>query len=352
MTRYRELAEAGFTHSFSTFPDSQSMAQALDIARAAGVKLFIAVPELGTDPAAVARRFQGHPALAGYHIRDEPSAADFRALAEQVRKIQAVDPVHGCYINLFPNYATPEQLGTPTYREHVERFMREVPVPYLSFDHYPVTKPGLRAEWYENLEVIADAARQAKKPFWAFALSVAHGPYPVATPAHLRLQVYSNLAYGAQCIQYFTYWTVRDPVWDFHDAPIDLEGRRTPVYDHVKQVNAEIRALSPVFLGAQVLRVGHTGPLSTGTRAYQPEPPIREVMAADGAAVSPLENGGRRYLAIVNRSYEQPIPVGVTLDGTTAVSEFRKDGRTYPVPNRAFFARVPPGDIVILEWQK
>ena len=40
-----------------------------------------------------------------------------------------------------------------------------------------------------------------------YALSVAYGDHPVATSGQLRLQVYSDLAYGAQAIQYFTYWT-------------------------------------------------------------------------------------------------------------------------------------------------
>ena len=82
----------------------------------------------------------------------------------------------------------------------------------VSFDHYPVISDGkgpasLRGEWYENLEIVSAAARKAGKPMWAFALSVPHSSYPAPTPAHLRLQVFSNLAYGAQVIQYFTYWT-------------------------------------------------------------------------------------------------------------------------------------------------
>src|SRR5437868_3488260 len=81
-----------------------------------------------------------------------------------------------------------------------------------------------------------------------FALTVAHGPYPIPTIEQLRVQVFSDLAYGAQGIQYFTYWTSKSDTWNFHEAPIDVSGKRTAVYDRVKQMNAEIRALSPVFL--------------------------------------------------------------------------------------------------------
>ena len=136
--RYRELAAAGFTHNFSPFPNPEAMAKGLDVARKTGIRQFVSLPELATDPEGMARRFRGHPALAGYHLRDEPSAGDFAELATWTKRIQAVDPEHGCYINLFPNYATPAQLGSPSYTAHVEQFLREVPVPYLSFDHYPV----------------------------------------------------------------------------------------------------------------------------------------------------------------------------------------------------------------------
>ena len=120
-----------------------------------------------------------------------------------------MDNEHFCYLNLFPTGPKEhlDQLGVKSYREYVSRFDEQVPLPFLTFDHYPITRDGLKAEWYENLEEFSDEARKAGKPFWAFALATSHGPYPVPTPAMLRLQVYSDLAYGAQGIQYFTYWT-------------------------------------------------------------------------------------------------------------------------------------------------
>ena len=49
--RYRELAEAGFTHSFSGFPDAEALAKALEAAKAAGVLVIASCPELKKDPA-------------------------------------------------------------------------------------------------------------------------------------------------------------------------------------------------------------------------------------------------------------------------------------------------------------
>jgi hypothetical protein len=348
--RYRELALCGFTQNFTGFPNAEAVQKALDAARDAGIRQVISLPELEKDPERTVRRFKDHPALAGYHLQDEPTAGDFPRLAQWVKRIQAVDPEHGCYINLFPNYASPAQLGTATYQQYVDRFLAEVPVPYLSFDHYPVTSGGLRPGWYENLEIVSRAARKADKPFWAFALAVAHDPYPVAETSHLRLQAFSDLAYGAACVQYFTYWTPKSTVWNFHQAPVE-DGKRTPVYDRVQGVNREIQGLAPVFYGARVVRVGHTGRLPAGTEAYRPEPPVREVRTeGEGAVVSRLDNGKYRYLVLVNRDYRAPLSLTVTFDGSTSIRRVDKEGGA-PSVKSAYTGPVEPGDVVVYRWE-
>src|SRR5688572_10742896 len=55
--RYRELAEAGFTHNYSSFADADAMQVALDVAHAAGIRQFIHIPELESAPEKTAERF-------------------------------------------------------------------------------------------------------------------------------------------------------------------------------------------------------------------------------------------------------------------------------------------------------
>ncbi len=204
--RMQELAEAGFTDC--SFAVSFARAGvAFDAAQTAGIKLWVVSPELRRDPEATVRQLQNHPALGGYFLTDEPSVKQFAELAAWAARIRAVDAAHPCYINLFPNYATPQQLGVDTYDEYIDRYVGEVPGGPISFDFYPDFHRGSAAAAYVNLATIADAAQQSRRPFWAFTLSVAHGDHPVATAEQMRLQVYSDLAYGAQAIQYFTYWT-------------------------------------------------------------------------------------------------------------------------------------------------
>lgn len=356
---FRTLAEAGFNRNFTgssltygRYPTADEQARALDLAAEAGVKVHVLFEGMLDDPAAAARRFKDHPAVGAWFITDEPGASDFATLAARVREIRAIDdnPDHFCYVNLHPNYADPElHLQAPSYAAYVERFTDEVPVRVLSFDHYPVTHDGLRLGWYENLEIVAGAARRRGIPFWAFALAIAHGPYPPATLEHLRLQVFSNLAYGAQGIQYFTYWGRTHEGWGI--APTTADGRPTRVYDLVRQVNRDIHGLSRVFLGSRVLAVGHAGAIPAGARAFEPIAPITRVAThGGGAVVSILARGQRRFLAVVNRDLEQAMSLEVDWRPGAAMARVWKDGTLVPVGESQHRTAIEPGDIDILSW--
>lgn len=359
-----EMRDAGFTTSFTGFGDVDATLKGLDAAKEAGVKLLVSCPQLKTDPQGTAQKLKSHPALAGYFLQDEPAAQAFPELAAWTRQIHAADPEHITYINLFPNYATPDQLGAANYQKYLEDFTKIVPSPILSFDHYPVIQSGsapaeLRSNWYENLEMASAAAKQAGVPLWAFALSTHHFSYPTPTLAHLRVQVFSDLAYGAQTIQYFTYWqagAANDPT--FIDAPIMRDGKRTVAYDRVKQVNAEIQALAPAFIGSKVEAVGHIGQtIPTGTHRYEAQSPISSIKnetATDGALVSLLAKGDQRFLVLVNRDINKAGTYSIALDDSkeaASIQRMEKDGTLHAQAGRTIKIDLPPGDVAVLEWK-
>ena len=352
--RYRELREIGFTDSYTDFPNNDEVLKALNAAHKAGIKLYIGCPELRVKPEETAKRFMNHPAIGGYMIDDEPTADEFQSLAELVKKVQSVDTVHPCYINLFPTYASQKQLGTATYQEHVDQFIKTVPVPFISFDHYPIREDSVHADWYENMEIIAQAAKKAGKPFWTVVLSVAiQGFYPPATLTHLRLQVYSDLAYGAQAIQYWTYWT--PDTWEDYSAPLTVDLKRTVVYERLWEMNKEIKALSGVFKNSKVLSVSHTGdPIPRGTRyIHKLAPPISDLnITGAGSIVSELEKGNRKFLVIVNRDLENIAQISITVDDAEKVKRIRKDGSFYPLIFKQTLHYAEPGDIAIFMWEK
>jgi len=212
---------------------------------------------------------------------------------------------------------------------------------------------ALRGEWYQNLEIVSAASRKANKPFWGFALAVAHGPYPVPSMAHLRVQAYSNLAYGAQGLQYFTYWTTQSDTWNFHEGPIRVDGTRSPVYDRVRDVNREVQALRPVFLGAKVHAVAHTGEtLPAGTKRFETEGPVESLKTeGQGAVVSRLAKADRQFLVVVNRDITKGMSLELRFkDGTAAHVVNKKDGTLGDEVKSAARIDVAPGDAAIFTW--
>lgn len=357
--RFKEQKESGITHNFTFYESADELATALDAAHKAGIKVIAHCPELEKEPEKIVKRFMKHPALAGYYLRDEPSRAAFPTLGEWAKRIQRVDDEHFCYLNLFPNYAPASALGTDTYREHVQLFIKEVPVKLLSFDYYPIIldETGnriVRDSWYENLEIFSEEAAKVGKPFWAFALTVAHGPYPVPTLAEIKLQVFSNLAYGAKGIQYFTYWTPSiDEGQDFHHGPIDFgTHKRTEVYDRMKEMNRDIKNLSSVFLNSKVVYVAHTGDtIPYGTKRLKELPDVITSFETEGegAVVSLLEKGKQSFLVVVNRDFKKSMKVKI--EGLSSLNRILKDGASVPAGVYIHTLEVDPGDLLIFNWQ-
>ncbi|NLO69519.1 MAG: hypothetical protein GX102_00910 [Porphyromonadaceae bacterium] len=350
--RYQELKDAGFTITFSHTSNFEDAKNVLDLAATVGIKSMFTCSELESDPEGTVRKVKDHPGLAGYFLRDEPTSKDFPTLAEWAKRIRAVDNIHHCYLNLFPNYVPEDVLGE-TYEEHVQRFIEEVNLEMVSFDFYPIVRDQLRERWYDNLEVIAEKSRAAGKPFWAFALTTAHDDYPIPNAAQLKLQMYSNLAYGAQCLQYFTYWNPGTTHWNFHEAPITSEKKRSPVYDLVREVNKELQNRAFVFMGANVISLHHIGneiPVGTKKLTILPEQVTSLDTDGGGAVISLLEKDGFQYLVIVNRSFLKPLDLRIQFNGQ--VEAVRKDGTLDDASKYGSWYKLEAGEAEIFRWKE
>ena len=350
---YKILAEAGFTMSISKYPNAASAERALKFAQAHGIKLLLHCPELRSEPEKTVNRLKTFSALEGYYLTDEPNALKLDYWSRLAKRIRKADPDRMVYVNLYPNRASRVLLGKLNYSSYLESYLKKFDPEILSFDHYPIRKDRFSESYYENLEQVAQAARNKGIPFWTCILSTAHGYYPVPTKTHLRFQVYSSLAYGAQGIQYFTYWIIPAKGNDFHDAPVDWKGQTTKVYDLVKQMNREIKDLSPIFLGAQLVSVEHTGEdIPQGTRRFQPGSPVYVLKTkGKGAVVSLLEKGEDRFLVIVNRDYENPMLLTLVFDDSRLISRIDKKSRSLPLREFIHNCQLEPGDVEIFSWK-
>ncbi|MGE3310968.1 MAG: hypothetical protein AB7O66_13445 [Limisphaerales bacterium] len=356
LERFQELAGMGLTLSLMHYSPEGNL-KALDLAARTGVRLFIGDSRFrqpGPELDEAVRTYRQHPALAGYTLKDEPSLAEFPTLAAARDALAAADPdpAHGSYVNLFPTYASPAQLGCPTYPEHLRRFVLEFRPQVLSFDHYPILDGGaVRPDYYQNLEWIRRAALDAGVPFWAFALACPHKPYPTPTAGHVRLQAWSNFAYGARALQYFTYWTPNPGTWDFHDAPIRLDGSRSPTYDLLRAFNRDVQACADVLLRSRVTAVFHTEPLPAGTTAADAACPFQTIEGGPALVGLHVLPDDRRYALVVNRSPTEPATLRLTLrDEVRRVSwEHPVAGaRLHESTNRVATLALEPGAAALL----
>jgi hypothetical protein len=352
LERYQELRDCGFTLSFSHIYSEEDARLALDLCAEVGLKSVYMSPGLEDDPEETVHRVMNHPGLGAYFLRDEPGNDALPSLGEWAARITSVDSLHPCYLNLLPRHAFG---STEAYREHLELFNEHVNLPQISYDHYPINQSGdtiyLNPWFFENLELVSAEAARVGKPFWAFALATAHDPYPIPQMSHLRLQLYANLAYGAQCLQYFTYWNPDTETWNFHQAPITQDGQRSPVYELVRAMNRELQIHADVFVGCRVDSVRHTGAeIPLGTTRFVGLPPHFTRFDTGGrpALVSMLTNGNAHYILIQNTSPNHPLRLEAETDGTLQL--LHRDGTQQPATLYGPLFILESGDILLFKY--
>jgi hypothetical protein len=252
----------------------------------------------------------GHyKALFGYMLKDEPRADQFDQLRDVTAEFLAQDPSHCTCINLFPIYASTEQLGTPTYQDHLNRYLRIVRPAFLCYDHYTFLKDGRdRHDFFENLEIAREASQEVETPCWIVILAGWREHFRIPTEGEMRWQVYSSLAYGMKGIFYFTYW----PVSDDYVAIVDHNGRPGPLYAIVKQLNSEILQLGKTLLHLRSTAVYHTGGTIPQGCSRLPVDSLLNVPQELPLMVG-FFNGpdDSRYAMVVNRDNQRPVATQV-----------------------------------------
>lgn len=312
--RYQEIRDSGMSIVTATQDPNlpSSMHKMLELGQKTGMKVFVAdgrFPiKLGDDPAARAAakaaidaaiaEYRNSPALAGYEIMDEPNASMFKGLGEVVAYMREKDPEHPVLINLLPNYASEEQMGTKTYEEHVRRFLEEVRPDILSYDHYFFGEDFERPEFFPNLEVIRRLGNEFKVPFWQITQVTQFAVYRNLTESEIRYEAMQTLAYGGKGIRWFTYWTPSDPSFKWTNAMVNLDGTRTPHYDMVRRVNAEVRRIGSILLTADSTGVFHTGEYPVEVTRREPGTPV-EILGKSKTTVGVFRGAAKESLALV-----------------------------------------------------
>ena len=189
-------------------------------------------------------QFKKSPAAHSYLLADEPHASEFPDLARLVAHIRERDPDHLAYINLYPTYATPEQLGAANYGEYLDQYISIVQPSMLSYDHYNLKSNGDFSaggtnQYFQNLSMIAESARTAEIPFMNIVQAMIHAPaWRVPGTGELRHFNYTTLAYGGQGMGYYSY----------HSQGTNKGGLQNKGDGSLSPVNAALTVLNHEFV--------------------------------------------------------------------------------------------------------
>jgi hypothetical protein len=328
--RYAEIAEANFTMVIGGFGAATpaTVVRQLECCAKHDLKAVVSRAGLSAD------KLPTGPACWGYSIVDEPGAGAFAGIRTIVDEIRATRPGKLSYINLFPDYANAGQLGTPTYDEHVQRFVKEVSPDVLSMDHYPMFRPDAdgREGYCRNLESMRRESLAAGIPFWNFFNCMPFGPHSDPTEDQIRWQIYTSIAYGAKGVLYFCYWTPRGGEFPKGGAILTPDGKRTRHYEEAKRINAVIKKLGPTLMkltNVGVHRVGH----KEGSAAALAGGPIRSLDGGDYLVGSFRHADGRRAVLLSNYqfAYSAWPTVGFDADAKQVVEVSRETGKEISV---------------------
>ena len=295
---------------------------------------------------------QDHPAVWMLNLTDEPTALGMDYIGEVCRMMLKKSPQTPPCVNLYPNYARvveseatvkESQLGTRTYREHIDVYCRTSPLDYISYDFYvmfddPQDIRNWTKKMYDNYEIAAEVCRKTGRDLWYIPQVNVRPWCKVGMSANkLRYQAFTAMAYGAVSIN----WACWGPFW-WHGNVYDKQGvRDDALYGRLKEVNGEIRTIASYFMNFRNVathRIGGTDgnadfgngrvvglKASDGSELLVGEMAARRPGACESAlfvvaAGDPTDERKADHEIVFQSAHE------VAAVGTTGKTEIRRDG--------------------------
>ena len=303
--------------------------------------------EIDATVHAVCEDFRDYPALHSYLIIDEPNTSQFERIKKITDAFKRYDPEHLPYINLFPNYASSKQLGTPDYESYVEQFVETVKPELLCYDHYhflkinpddiKITLPpdsfeaqvyaaslsrDAKSGFYNNLEIIRKSGLKNDIPYMVIVLLVEHGPCRNVTRAELFFEVWQSLAYGCSALSYYSYWEL-PPHNDYNNGIISFDGKKRDHYYDAQEINRRIAPIGEHIALTKSEAVFHVGNsfLHEGVTLFAPYRSIENISGGN-FTVGFFEDN---TFIIANQDYVSPSSVTVTTKKKLALFNIETD---------------------------
>ena len=284
-------------------------------------------------------RFDGHPAMAGYHLIDEPY--DCSPYAPIQRRLGVLDPDAITDVNFLPGGVYPSMLEYELRMDDYCKLLGEESVTYLSFDNYPfgpVAGSVDEAALFGNFEACRRAGLRNRVPtaFYVQAVGGFGNSYRRPDEGQLTYHMASALAYGFKWVKYWS-WFVPDygadpentTYNDYTDAIIGKDGKPTDLYPVATDLHLRAHTIGPILVDCEAVEVYHSGKRSTSA-VYEKVPAsfFAQPKGNEYAIVSLLHNGetGEQYLMLVNKNMKSESTLEFILKDVASVVEI--DTRT------------------------
>lgn len=274
---------------------------------------------IDTVVAEVVEYYKDYDNIKEWIICDEPSAAKFDVIGRITDAIHRLAPGAKAYVNLLPNYAPADMLGTSSYEEYLNSFCEKVQPDYICFDYYDLlgddTTVSHRGLYLENHEQARIAGMKYNKENRVIVLLIKHGPYSNVSYTEVVWQSNLSLLFGNKSLSFFTFsLPTEDKNFVWSDAMVEGDGSTTPHYEYVKKANAETRVLGNALYNTEAEKVfcidnTNTASFTIGIPMYSSYGALADIEGGKDMLVSFYNNGS---FLLMNGNSDPDMPSTLT----------------------------------------
>lgn len=388
---YQLIEDCGINLILYTTTDASAIGnpamKMLDLGYAHGIGTFVydgaicyAYGEDGKtvdEMAEIMSEYMNHPGFAGMYLADEPGTAGYTInngnemanYPELYDKLVRQMDVFS-YFNLLP---LTDMDRKDDYIEHVEECLETVKPNYLSYDKYPFEKENLGKEdcYFYNLSLMRDYAQEYKIPLWTYMQcgdqwylaedTVEYWP----NEWQFDWQVNTNLAFGAQGIQYYSLLEVEGSAQaksqrydSYRSGLIGVQCNKTQWYYYAQEINEHIRAIDHVLMNSVNKGVIASGEKATWATSLCSEKTMiegtawRELTNVEGEALVGCFNyQGKTALYVVNYSTEYAQNIKLSFVDKYDVTVFQEAEASYYNAD-SLTLDMPAGDGVLIVFDQ
>lgn len=291
-----------------------------------------------------------HPAVMGYHLKDEPHATEFPELAKAVSKVNELAPGKWPYINLFPGKGD-------SYDKYLEDFATICKPAAFSYDRYSLlVEHEINTNFWSCLAQVRAAALKHELPFWNIVLTSTHWGYRELTESDIRIQAWGSLVYGVKGLAYYKFISKELPILDaadlgnFRNGPLDQFGEKTQTWHWLRNMNRQIQNLAPVYLKLRSDDVYHFGAVPDRNHGTTEKNLIKSLPKGEFVVGDFTHENGDRYVLIVNKSLQSSVACvpeyNIKPKQVWYVSPITGETKRYTYPKYYFLA---PGQGLLLK---